>query len=200
MKKILNPVTKFVLMLVQADYTRYEGAHLRKSLANVAVQPGAAIERRLCSYLRPKCHPILLDSSLNSRSTVCLNIFQASSALTPKSIVSLHKDITTVVYYSAVSQSILAGVQYTVHCLNCDLNVIRAGGSLSCVLHAGVLTSSNETALLPGSDAPECAHRWCLSTGCHRWLYATHAEAHPQTGGRCTRSLWRKAATASQGG
>ena len=63
--------------MVQADYTRYEGAHLRTSLAHVAVQPGGALQRRLCCYLRPKCHPILLDSSLNSRSTVRLNIFQA---------------------------------------------------------------------------------------------------------------------------
>lgn len=66
-------------LVLQADYTRYEGSHLRTSLARLAVQAGANLGRRLCAYLRPKCHAILLDTTLNSRTTVRLNIYQANS-------------------------------------------------------------------------------------------------------------------------
>lgn len=31
---------------------------------------------RLCHYLRPKIHPLLLDATINSPQTVCLNIYQ----------------------------------------------------------------------------------------------------------------------------
>ena len=35
---------------------------------------------RLCHYLRPKIHPLLLDGTMNSPQTVRLNIFQARQA------------------------------------------------------------------------------------------------------------------------
>ena len=71
-----NPEYTVHVLLCQADYTRYEGSRLQTALARVAVRPGAALLRRLRGYLRPKCHPVLLDTRLNSRTTVRLNIFQ----------------------------------------------------------------------------------------------------------------------------
>ena len=63
---------------VQADYSRYAGEDLRDSMtveATAAV--GATLRRRLYSFLRPKCHALLLDGRLNSAATVRLNIYQS---------------------------------------------------------------------------------------------------------------------------
>lgn len=47
-------------------------------LGECAVQnPGLQLEQKLRQHMRPKCHPILLDSSLHSAVTVRLNLFQA---------------------------------------------------------------------------------------------------------------------------
>ena len=47
-----------------------------------AVQPpGQQLPSKLCHYLRPKCHPLLLDATINSSSTVRLNIYQVCSSL-----------------------------------------------------------------------------------------------------------------------
>lgn len=40
-------------------------------------KPGRNFKARLCSYLRPKCHPIFYDSNINSAVVVRLNIYQA---------------------------------------------------------------------------------------------------------------------------
>ncbi len=45
-------------------------------MTGAARRPGQLLKRRLAGFLRPKCHPILLDTAINSRSTVRLNIFQ----------------------------------------------------------------------------------------------------------------------------
>lgn len=46
-----------------------------------AVQPpGQQLPAKLCHYLRPKCHPLLLDATINSSSTVRLNIFQVCNS------------------------------------------------------------------------------------------------------------------------
>jgi hypothetical protein len=65
---------------VQADYSRYLGDdfRLRDSFtveASSAV--GSTLRRRLYSFLRPKCHGVLLDTRINSVATVWLNIYQA---------------------------------------------------------------------------------------------------------------------------
>ena len=60
----------------QADYTRYEGMHLWQTMTGAARRPGQLLRRRLAGFLRPKCHPILLDTAINSRTTVRLNIYQ----------------------------------------------------------------------------------------------------------------------------
>ncbi|XP_021998773.1 telomerase reverse transcriptase isoform X17 [Helianthus annuus] len=63
---------------VQADYTRYLNAHLRSTLT-VCWQgnPGQHFRKKMCDYLRPKCHPIFYDSNINSAAVVRLNIHQA---------------------------------------------------------------------------------------------------------------------------
>ena len=63
-------------VLMQADYTRYEGMHLWQTMTRAARRPGQLLRRRLAGFLRPKCHPVLLDTAINSRTTVRLNIFQ----------------------------------------------------------------------------------------------------------------------------
>ncbi|KAL5543238.1 hypothetical protein UlMin_010948 [Ulmus minor] len=63
---------------VQADYTKYLNSHLSSSLT-VCWQgkPGRTLKAKMCSYMRPKCHPIFFDSNINSPGVVRLNIFQA---------------------------------------------------------------------------------------------------------------------------
>lgn len=39
-------------------------------------EPGSALAGKLCAHLRPKCHPLLFDSALNSPATVRLNLYQ----------------------------------------------------------------------------------------------------------------------------
>ncbi|PSC73504.1 telomerase reverse transcriptase [Micractinium conductrix] len=63
---------------LQGDYTRYAGEHLSSTLTlPLRKQPGAQLATRLCQYLRPKIHPLLLDAGINSAPTVRLNIYQA---------------------------------------------------------------------------------------------------------------------------
>ena len=38
--------------------------------------PGGALVAKLCAYLRPKLHPVLLDAAINSPATVRLNLYQ----------------------------------------------------------------------------------------------------------------------------
>ncbi|KAJ9534464.1 hypothetical protein QJQ45_016169, partial [Haematococcus lacustris] len=63
---------------VQADYTRYVGAHLATSLTvPLTARPGRQLAQRLAQSLRPKCHPLLINTALNSHHTACLNVYQA---------------------------------------------------------------------------------------------------------------------------
>jgi telomerase reverse transcriptase len=43
----------------------------------LAKRPGATLAQKLCAYLRPKIHPLLLDPVINSPTTVRLNVYQA---------------------------------------------------------------------------------------------------------------------------
>ncbi|XP_049368795.1 telomerase reverse transcriptase [Solanum verrucosum] len=63
---------------IQADYTRYLNSPLSSTLTvGWLNKPGRNFKARLCSYLRPKCHPIFYDSNINSAVVVRLNIYQA---------------------------------------------------------------------------------------------------------------------------
>ncbi|KAI3712673.1 hypothetical protein L1987_71235 [Smallanthus sonchifolius] len=63
---------------VQADYTRYLDGHLRSTLT-ICWQgnPGQHFRKKMCDYLRPKCHAIFYDLNINSAAVVRLNIYQA---------------------------------------------------------------------------------------------------------------------------
>lgn len=43
---------------------------------------GRQLLLKLCQYMRPKCHALLLDCSLNSPDTARLNIYQVRSRST----------------------------------------------------------------------------------------------------------------------
>ncbi|CAK7356998.1 unnamed protein product [Dovyalis caffra] len=63
---------------VQADYTRYLNNHLKSTLIVCwQGEPCKHLERKLCNFMRPKCHPIFFDSNINSAPVVRLNIYQA---------------------------------------------------------------------------------------------------------------------------
>jgi telomerase reverse transcriptase len=65
---------------VQADYSRYLGEdfRLRDSFTVEASRAvGSTLRRRLYSFLRPKCHGVLLDTRINSLPTVWLNVYQS---------------------------------------------------------------------------------------------------------------------------
>ncbi|GLI71540.1 hypothetical protein VaNZ11_016772 [Volvox africanus] len=63
---------------VQADYSRYCGVHIRTTMSVPAdAHPGRQLAAKMCQYLRPKAHALLLDTSINAPHTVRLNIYQA---------------------------------------------------------------------------------------------------------------------------
>lgn len=65
---------------LQADYSRYVGneLYIRDSFSlEGTVAVGTTLRKRLFSFLRPKCHAILLDARINSIAVVRLNIYQA---------------------------------------------------------------------------------------------------------------------------
>jgi telomerase reverse transcriptase len=63
---------------IMGDYTRYAGEHISTSLTiPMKKGMGAALGSKLCHYLRPKVHPLLLDPSINSPTTVRVNVYQA---------------------------------------------------------------------------------------------------------------------------
>ncbi|KNA21576.1 hypothetical protein SOVF_041310 isoform B [Spinacia oleracea] len=63
---------------VQADYSRYLNDHLSSTLTvNWQHRPGRQLKTKLCAYMRPKCHSIFFDSSINSPATIRLNVYQA---------------------------------------------------------------------------------------------------------------------------
>eukprot|EP01018_Ginkgo_biloba_P000041 Gb_40457 [translate_table: standard] len=63
---------------IQADYTRYWGAHISSTLTVWGQKnPGYHLMAKLCQFMRPKCHPIFYDSNINSPATVRLNAYQA---------------------------------------------------------------------------------------------------------------------------
>ena len=63
---------------VRCDYTRVSTpADVAASLTlPLHRRPGSLLPLKLCQYLRPKVHPAVLDCTLNSHLTVCLNIYQ----------------------------------------------------------------------------------------------------------------------------
>ncbi|WIA23695.1 hypothetical protein OEZ85_000387 [Tetradesmus obliquus] len=63
---------------LMADYSRYAGSHIASSLTlNREGRPGRLLCAKLLSYMRPKMHGLLLDTSINSAAKVRLNIYQA---------------------------------------------------------------------------------------------------------------------------
>ncbi|XP_021912651.1 telomerase reverse transcriptase isoform X2 [Carica papaya] len=62
---------------VQGDYRRYLNNHLSSTLTICwQGKPGCSLKRKLCCFMRPKCHPVFLDSNINSAAVVRLNIYQ----------------------------------------------------------------------------------------------------------------------------
>ncbi|XP_068668611.1 telomerase reverse transcriptase [Aristolochia californica] len=63
---------------IQADYTRYWGIHMSSTItASNQAKPRLTLKRKLCDYVRPKCHPLFYDSNINGSRTVRLNVYQA---------------------------------------------------------------------------------------------------------------------------
>ncbi|KAL4627430.1 hypothetical protein ACB092_05G165300 [Castanea dentata] len=63
---------------VQADYTKYLNNHLSSTLTvSWQSKPGHHLRAKLCSFTRPKCHPIFFDSNINSAAVIRLNIYLA---------------------------------------------------------------------------------------------------------------------------
>ncbi|XP_021744999.1 telomerase reverse transcriptase-like isoform X2 [Chenopodium quinoa] len=63
---------------VQADYSRYLNDHMSSTLTvSWQHRPGRQLKAKLRAYMRPKCHPIFYDTSINSPATIRLNVYQA---------------------------------------------------------------------------------------------------------------------------
>ncbi|KAJ0243672.1 Reverse transcriptase domain-containing protein [Hirschfeldia incana] len=62
---------------VQVDYTRYVSGHISSTFSvDWQNKPVGNLRHKLCSFLVPKCHPMLFDSNINSGAVVRLNIYQ----------------------------------------------------------------------------------------------------------------------------
>lgn len=63
---------------VTSDYSRYLGTGALEDSLSIGFGPAPkeAVLRMARSFLRPKCHPVLLDGHLNSLGTVALNVYQ----------------------------------------------------------------------------------------------------------------------------
>jgi len=62
----------------QADYTRYHGNAMRASLTiQRSKNPGATLWNKMAKLIKYRCHPLTLDTNINSLSTVHLNVYQA---------------------------------------------------------------------------------------------------------------------------
>ena len=65
-------------LALAADYSRYAGQHVSAGLTLPrGRRPGRALATKLLAYMRPKCHALLLDETINGAEAVRLNIFQA---------------------------------------------------------------------------------------------------------------------------
>ncbi|KAK1312449.1 Telomerase reverse transcriptase [Acorus calamus] len=65
-------------MEIQADYTRYLGIGISSTLTVPAQSKSCYhLKKKLCDYMRPKCHPIFYDSNINSPAVVRLNAYQS---------------------------------------------------------------------------------------------------------------------------
>ncbi|WVZ96855.1 hypothetical protein U9M48_042438 [Paspalum notatum var. saurae] len=62
---------------IQADYTRYLDVLISSTITVKMHSSMKYLQSKLCHYMRPKCHPIFYDSTINSPGTVRLNIYQA---------------------------------------------------------------------------------------------------------------------------
>ncbi|KAJ1262030.1 hypothetical protein BS78_09G075600 [Paspalum vaginatum] len=62
---------------IQADYTRYLDILISSTITVKMHSSMKYLQSKLCHYMRPKCHPIFYDSTINSPGTVRLNIYQA---------------------------------------------------------------------------------------------------------------------------
>ena len=61
---------------VRPSMARLLSRHLRFSINAECISPAQALRRALKSYVRMKCHPIVLDGVINSFSTVYRNIYE----------------------------------------------------------------------------------------------------------------------------
>eukprot|EP01116_Phalansterium_solitarium_P025677 TRINITY_DN993_c0_g3_i1.p2 TRINITY_DN993_c0_g3~~TRINITY_DN993_c0_g3_i1.p2 ORF type:complete len:243 (+),score=84.93 TRINITY_DN993_c0_g3_i1:52-780(+) len=63
---------------VQVDYARYHGTSIRDALCvERCANPGEQLFKRMCKCIRYKCHPVTLDSHINSLFVIRLNVYQA---------------------------------------------------------------------------------------------------------------------------
>ena len=69
---ISSPINLFRML------NRYLNNHLSSTLTvSWQGKPGHHLRAKLCSFMRPKCHPIFFDSNINSAAVIRLNIYQA---------------------------------------------------------------------------------------------------------------------------
>ena len=104
-------------MEMRGDYTRYSGEHISTTLTLPARKsPGVSLGVKLCYYLRPKAHPLLLDSRINSPRTIQINVYQnfALSAMKfhchVRGAFASHPSPTSTVLYAAID----AGIKFMI--------------------------------------------------------------------------------------
>lgn len=109
-------------------YGRYLNNHLNSSIT-VCWQgkPGQHLKKKLCDYLRPKCHPIFFDMNINTAAVVKLNIFQSFLLCAMK----FHCYICHLSYMCKFSRNFLLKI------------ILRSLRSVSCSFGAAALSFEN---------------------------------------------------------
>ena len=76
---------------VTGDYSRYEGpGRIREALTiTPLIRARPMLARTLRAFIRPKCHPVLLDGDINILPVVALNVFQLMLVTGAKLVVLL---------------------------------------------------------------------------------------------------------------
>lgn len=117
---------------VRGDYSRYGqgvGGRLRDSLSiDFGRHPGRMFAEKAWTCFRPKLHPVLLDSQINSRPTVALNVYQAS-LLTALKVCSylLHSLPYRPEYFAHITLTTLLKLSDLVRRTASSSNAIREG-------------------------------------------------------------------------
>lgn len=115
---------------------------------------------KLCQFLQPKCHPLLLDTTINAPDTVRLNIYQVRGVarhvyLVDRLVVEMYQPCSTTAIHKQMH--LLAAMK-----LHCYVRHVNAGAIRPVVLLAAIERGMSYCRYLIRSRMAAAQHRWGL--------------------------------------